>query len=161
MKPTTDAVWKALMNDWDFVTLPDSVKLAIRPIIDKIPDVLENLLEKPANFETMVQARLRVMDLFYDDDYAYFFSDAMPDDFLRDEIHHAQRDRIETTRAILYSISLFPSDFLTRIGSTDREVMLSRSMGLVGEARELYLYGKLTVGELLTIQPRTIIEEYK
>lgn len=164
MKPTGEAVWKALMNDPEHACLPDPVKAAIRPHMEKLPDVLEDMLDLPVTFANLVNARLRIFKYWIESDYINALVDAMPDSsigliFDRDGLREMQSSLVESLIAIHQTIADDPASFLSGFGLSDEAFLLNRHTGLAGEAREMYTQGTLTIGDLLARQPNILVSE--
>lgn len=162
---TSDVIWAGMMTEPDLAAEPEAIQEVMRSFVDHLPVLLADLLDKPANFQNIIKAKLRFLRYCSENDFIAKYADAMPDDALgflsRDEFKDMFTGLFADLVEMMEPIAISAADFLKEQGIPEETLMLGDNVGLAGEARNLHMSGNLTIGKLLELQPAIIVRNDK
>lgn len=159
---TKEGLWAKVNEDPEMQRQTEAVREALRPYIEAAPAVLADLLDKPAIFTNIVQAKVRFIRYCIDNGFIKNIVVAMPDGALNLFSSDDVSEMLQKTLNLLSDMSRglladLPA-FLKKYGMTEDQIILSPEMGLNAEARKLYGAGQLTIEKLLLVQPTIILK---
>lgn len=150
---TGQEVWEATLNDASFAKqMPEGpLRDAIRPFVEKSPEILAAYLEKKVTLESFVQAKAAFIEYCLENGFADIMASAagMDSGFIKDLLGYAHKMFSELLKDVV--------KFLEEHGITEDQVILSAKAGLNETNRELYKKEQLTIHELLRTQPGVIL----
>lgn len=157
-----EKVWKAFTEDPEAAAYPGPTQEAIRPTVEKLPEILSDLVDKPLTPSTLMDAKVRVIKYTIDNGVIKALVESMPENNLGFFTKTGLLDMLLKTLGnmlpIFTSIAQDEIKFLEERGITEKDLMMSPDLHLNKEVKEEYLKGQMTVGKLLTMQPMVIIK---
>lgn len=153
-------VWEALEKHPEFASQPPAMKKALRPFVEATPTVLADLLDQPATVESLMKAKIIFLRYCVDNGFIEAAVKATPK-AMRD-LFDGVEDMLKSTLAaaidMAEEIAQDVPGLLVQYEMTERDLLTNPKVGLAGKALSLYDKGKLTVGELLRLQPTIIVK---
>ncbi len=165
MKQATDNVWSKVVTDPSYGQMSKRTQAATKPYINRLPEVLAPVKDDPFSYKSLINAKL----LFLQFSLSSGMLDAHVKTLTKAELgFFTQQGVIEVIKGTLTDLldryASTARDFeemLKSSGITERDMILSPALGLVPEAKALYLKGELTIGKLIEIQPILIVKNTK
>lgn len=158
----TEDVWEAFRKDPEAAAYPGPMQEAIKPTVEKLPEILSDLVDKPLTVSTLMEAKVRVIKYTIDNGVIKALVESMPDDYLgfftRTGLLDMLLETLGNLLPVLNSISQDAVKFLEERGLTEEDLMMSPDVHLNEEVKDEYLKGQMTIGRLLTMQPMAIIK---
>lgn len=162
-------VWEKINKDPKFAEMPEPARQAIKPLIDALPEIMANVVDKPATVASIAEMKVVFLKAFLTGGYLKAMILAWPDEDLPMDREGliAITEAVAITEAemrqtLKVTEEFVKSDIIAGLlkfqGMTDEVVILSPRFGLNAEALELYLDDQLTVGKLIEIQPKFIFK---
>lgn len=160
--PMPDQVWQGVLKDPETASQPDVMKQALRPFVEAIPKVLADLLDMAVTVESIMKAKIAFLRYCADNGFVKAIIAATPAESLwligagtaASMLELALTAAISMAEQIAQDVPVM----LAQKGTTERELLASPKVGLTGEALALYDKSKLTIGDLLRLQPMIIIK---
>ncbi len=155
-------VWNSLQND-SHLKGQEYLYPVLKPMVEAIPEILGDDLQKPVSAETLVRGRMKFVRYCLEHDFIKDAVEAMPEDAFGFFGKDGMGEMMEAALTSLVSFSEgFLEDvmgFLKDSGLTDEQVVLSPKTGLNAEMREKYTAGGMTMEDLMIGQPGVIVLE--
>lgn len=157
---TPDILWQGMLQDEMFATRTDGVKAVYRQIFDPMVGILEDLLPQEVTLQTLFEAKRRFFNHILENDFTRKVDEAAPDeDFV--DIDRETHTLIITIhlRSLVSMIALglrLQGNNANRILNS---LLLTGKGSLKDEALGRFRQGKLTIGELLVLQPTTVFND--
>jgi uncharacterized protein (DUF3820 family) len=156
-------VLKALMKDAEYSAQPEAVREAMQPFIEAIPEVLEGQLDAPVTLQSLMAAKFAFLRYCGDNQFISKVVAAMPEEALgwfdRDDLAGMMEGMFGQLLDLAESIMEDVEGFLASQGVTEAQIMQHpKGLGLNPEAFALYEAGRLTIGDILVLQPMVIVK---
>lgn len=159
---TKEAVWARVNQDPAFAAQSEAVKNAVRPYFEALPEILADMLDQPVTFSRLFQARVRFIHYCFEHDFVRVAMAAMPESTFQTLNRTYYSNVIEGTLLSALKtaeeISRNAGIFLQKHCTTRSKAMRSPFVGMNETAQRLFLDKKLTIGQLLLVQPSVITE---
>lgn len=161
---TGSEVMEALLMDAQYRLQPEQAMEVLRPYVEVMPEVLADLLDEPATFDSLMSARWRYMNYLLENGYIAKAVDAMPQeqlDFIgldRDYLSLKMERLLRVAMNGLSQVIGNVPELLSQQGVTEHQVMAGANVGLSPQMYRKYLSGTLTIGDILREQPGVIIK---
>jgi hypothetical protein len=160
---TGKSILTALMKDPEYSAQPESVRKAMEPFILAIPEVLKDFLDKKVDLSTLMDAKIAFLRYCSENEYITKMVDAMPSEsfglFEAKDVTNMMEGSFSALIEVLSGIVKNVPGFLKSLGVTEAEVMaLPKSIGFKPNVLKKYTAGKLTIADLLELQPMVIIK---
>lgn len=152
-------IWESLNRNRKFKAIPPELKKVLRPFVMLIPRIYKKELDELVTLGSLRKARFNFLRYCVENGISQSFADATPDDRL-DGLTRGQMSRIierDLLGAVvdLENLAKNPSPLSD---SEIEEIMLSPEIGLYRKTRRLFKQGKLTLKDLLLLQPMLLIK---
>lgn len=153
-------VWEAVLKDPEFAAQPPAMKEALRPFVEATPRVLADVLDHPATLESLMKAKMAFLRYCLDNGFIEEAVKATPKatremfDGMEDTLKQLLDGALKAVQEVLQDVPAF----LANYEITERDVLTNPKVNLKGKALSLYDQGKLTVGDVLRLQPVIIIK---
>lgn len=160
----TDMICGRVKESFKNQNQPESVFEAMIPFIEKLPNLLSNLLDEPVNIKNFMTAKVVFMRYCLDSGFCRAIAEATPDELLGAFDSMGLMGVLEGMLSMLVNqlegltVDKNIKELLEYRGLTEDSVILSPQLGLNFENQELYKNGELTIRKLLETQPMIIIE---
>ena len=153
-------VWNALLKHPEFASQPPTMKKALRPFVEATPMVLADLLDQPATVESLMKAKVAFMRYCVNNGFIEAAVKATPKATrsLFEGMEGMLKDALTTAISMAEAIAQDVPSVLAQYDVTERDLLINPKVGLTGKALSLYDKGKLTIGELLRLQPSIIVK---
>jgi hypothetical protein len=164
MEKTVSAqkIWEVLMKDKEFAAQPEPTLKATRPFIDAIPGILKDMLNVQATLSNLSKAKVAFLRYCLDHDYIKIMVDAMPDEALgffdREDLPGMFESMLDLLIDSFEPLVENALAILKARGVTEDQLMTGPNVGLSGKALKLYRAKKLTIADLLELQPGIIVK---
>lgn len=167
----TDKVWASfLADDILFGVIPASLQMLMRELVDELPEVLKEHLDKSVTFESILLARLKILIRLSQSDYREKMAEALSRDqsFLEDTglepsdvttgvlaiIHIRARRRLQKTIEEVAVASLADP-------TVGMKLMRERYLpDFKAATLAVYETGSFTIHDLLELQPALLLLGY-
>jgi hypothetical protein len=160
MPPTKESIWKKLSEHPEFLENPEEVRNVMRPYIEAMPEVMDELLDLPVNLQNLVQAKILFLRHCLDNGCIEKTMAAMPADMLAfvnaEMLEGLFTELLQSLDEVLGELVLNTPAFLERIQASEEQIILGK-FGLNEEATALYKAGQLTIGKILEIDPMALV----
>lgn len=153
-------VWDALLKHPEFASQPPAMQKALRPFVEATPTVLADLLDQIVTVETLMKAKIAFLRYAVGNGFIEASVKATPkaQRDLFDGMVDMLKSALETAIDMLEEIAKDVPGFLKENEITERDLLVNPKVGLSGKALSLFDKGKLTIGELLRLQPSIIVK---
>ncbi len=155
-------VWDALQKHPEFAAQRFAMKKMLRPYIEATPTVLLDLLDKTATVETLMKAKIAFLRYCVANGFVKAAVAVTPaaslDLFGSDAAASMMESALSGAIDMAEEIAKDVPGILEQYGMTERQLLTNPKVGLAGKALKLYDQGKLTVGEILRLQPAIIVK---
>lgn len=162
---TGQEVLDALMRDSEYLIYPKQVLDVMKPFMLAIPEVLKDILGKKVTLDTLLEAKVVFLRYLCENGYVSAVVKSMPEELLgilgRDDVLELMEGMVSELVEMLAEMAKDVPAFLEGQGVTEEQVMADPSMALKPNVLELYKAGKLTVADLLRLQPMVIVKNTK
>ena len=160
---TGQQVLTAIMKDSEYSAQPNTMLAAIEPFVLAMPDVLKDHLQNSVTLVSVMNAKIAFLRYCTDHEYVKTVVTAMPEGTLgwmdAESIISLIQDALSKTIVIAESVAKDVPALLASQDIDEREVMVSSDgVGLGSKALKFYDTGKMTIGDLLLMQPMVIFK---
>ncbi|HOX29767.1 MAG TPA: hypothetical protein P5080_02235 [Candidatus Paceibacterota bacterium] len=152
-----EAVWSAFEKDPRADEFPGSMLEVIRPTVEKLPEILSDLVDKPLTVSSFTDAKVRVIEYTLDNGVIEALVKSMPNKELGSLLGMMTAKLKDILLPTLKDIAKDSFQFLARTGLTEKDFLFSPEFGLNEEVKAKYLKGRMTIGKLLVMQPMAIV----
>ena len=162
-KITGKAILAALMKDPEYSAQPESIRKAMEPFILAIPEVLKDSLAKKVDLATLMDAKIAFLRYCSENEYITKMVNAMPPKSFgfmdAEDVAGMMEGTFSTLIEVLSDVIKNVPEFLKSQGVTEAEMMAHpKGVGLKPSVLKKYTAGKLTIADLLELQPMVIIK---
>lgn len=159
---TGQQVLTILMNEPDYLILPESIRKAMEPFILATPNILKVNLNKQVNLSVLMDSKLKFLHYCQKNEFISLLLKALPDDYLkglkRDVVYEATKCQIAQLISFLNHVAKHTSLFLADSSLTELQMMSHPCLSLKPEVLLQYQSNHLTIADLLLLQPSSIVK---
>ncbi len=148
-------VWVRINKDSDFKTQSKASREAMRPYIEAMPVILEDMVDHKVSLESLVRAKITFIRYSVENGAVEASINSLSPDERR-KLNMSSSQMVEQQQQLIDSLELFAQDIpgaLKAEGLPENVKMLTL---LNREAGQIYLKNQLTIRKLLLVDPAAI-----
>lgn len=159
---TGQQVLTVLMKDPDYLILPESIRKVMEPFILATPNILKVNLNKQVNLSVLMDSKLKFFRYCQKNEFITQLLKALPEDYLnglkREVVYEATKGQIAQLISFLNHVAKHTSLFLATSSLTEMQMMAHPCLSLKPEVLLQYQSRRLTIANLLLLQPSSIVK---